>query len=448
MTFYDRETEQKEIKRLMSLVEKTKKSRMLVVTGRRRVGKTSLLLHTCQQDRVPCLYFFVTKYALEEQLAQRWLTEIGDKLQLKYLPPLKRLIDVLEFVLDYSKQQRLNVIIDECQEIDRFRPAFWSELQRLWDLEKEGSQTLLALSGSIASAMRHIFEDYSEPLFGRPDAFLRIQAFKTSVLEEILWSYQPNATNDDLLALYVITGGVAHYVMSMMDQEAWNLDKICDVVFNPNSAFIGEGSVMLANEFKSEYGVYFALLQLIARGVTKRNELQDHFEGQISGQLQRLETYYELINKSAPLLGQSNQRGLRFKMNDRFLMFWFSFIHGQQEKIEANNFVGLKEGFKKQYADFSGRALEQFFLEKLRESGQYSALGQWWSRDGQVEIDLIAIDETNQRIRFFEIKRNPKKIDINALMTKAASFFAANPKLRNYNATYEGLSLEDMRKAI
>ncbi|MBQ5766610.1 MAG: AAA family ATPase, partial [Burkholderiaceae bacterium] len=143
----------------MSLVEKTKKSRMLVVTGRRRVGKTSLLLHTCQQDSVPCLYFFVTKYALEEQLAQRWLTEIGDKLQLKYLPPLKRLIDVLEFVLDYSKQQRLNVIIDECQEIDRFRPAFWSELQRLWDLEKEGSQTLLALSGSIASAMRHIFED-------------------------------------------------------------------------------------------------------------------------------------------------------------------------------------------------------------------------------------------------------------------------------------------------
>ena len=85
MTFYDRETEQKEIKRLMSLVEKTKKSRMLVVTGRRRVGKTSLLLHTCQQDTVPCLYFFVTKYALEEQLAKRWLTEVGEKLNLKYL---------------------------------------------------------------------------------------------------------------------------------------------------------------------------------------------------------------------------------------------------------------------------------------------------------------------------------------------------------------------------
>lgn len=448
MTFYDRETERQEIRRLTELVHKTKKSRMLVVTGRRRVGKTSLLLHTCREDSVPCLYFFVTKYALEEQLAARWLEEVREKLGLKYLPQVKRLIDVLEFVMDHSKTQRLNVIIDECQEIDRFRPAFWSELQRLWDIQKEDSQVLLALSGSIASAMRHIFEDYSEPLFGRPDAFLRIKPFRTAVLDEILTSYQPEATEDDLLALYVATGGVAHYVMSMMDQEAFDLDRIADVIFNPNSAFIGEGSVMLANEFKSDFGVYFALLQLIARGVTKRNELQDHFSGQISGQLQRLETYYELITKSAPLLGQPNQRGLRFKMTDRFLMFWFSFIHGQQDKIEANNFIGLKESFKAQFADFSGRALEQFFLEKLRETGRYSALGSWWSRDGQVEIDLIAVDETARRIRFFEVKRNPKKIDLNALIAKAGSFFAANPKLRDYEASFEGLSLQDMRKSL
>ncbi len=446
MKFYDRVNEQQEIQQLTRLVERTQTSRMLVVTGRRRVGKTSLLLNCCQADSVPYLYFFVTRFAIEDQLANRWAEEIKTKLQLSYLPHFEKIIDVIGFVMEYSRNQRINVIIDECQEIDRFRPQFWSELQQVWDLKKDQSQTLLALSGSIASAMRHIFEDYSEPLYGRADRFLRIDPFKPSVLQEILLDFQPHATNDDLLALYTVTGGVAKYVMSMMEYEAFKLDGMCDVLFNSNSAFISEGSVMLANEFKADYGIYFSILELIARGVTKRTELQDHFKTQISGQLSRLEDYYHLITKINPLFVSENRRGVRYKMSDRFLMFWFTFIQGQQEKIEANNFIGMKENTLNRFNDFSGRALEQYFLEKLRETGRYSALGQWWSRDGQTEIDLIAVDEKNKKVRFFEIKRNPKKININLLMQKGSEFLKQTPQLQNYEATYEGLSIDDMRK--
>ena len=123
-------------------------------------------------------------------------------------------------------------------------------------------------------------------------------------------------------------------------------------------------------------------------------------------------------------------------------------ISAHIDLVESNRLDELKIKVEKALDVSRQHALIHFYEEKLTETKAYTAIGSWWSRDAQVEIDLIAVDEVNERIRFFEIKRNPKKIDINALMTKSAAFFAANPKLRSYNATFEGLSLEDMRKPL
>ena len=74
----------------------------------------------------------------------------------------------------------------------------------------------LIISGSVFTLMKKIFEDYEEPLFGRADEKLTLQPFKTDVLKEILYDFNPDYTPEDLLALFSITGGVTSSSATMM----------------------------------------------------------------------------------------------------------------------------------------------------------------------------------------------------------------------------------------
>ena len=218
---------------------------------------------------------------------------------------MRRLSQVIEYLLSLGKTQRINVAIDECQDLNMIEPSFWSEVQKVWDINKKNSQVFLMMSGSIASAMRNIFNEYSEPLYGRVDRFIQVRAFGITILKEILNDYRPGFSPDDLLGLYSVTGGIPWFVEDLMDRNATTIKKIAESIFQPGSKFILDGEILLANEFRSEGPVNRTLLQAIASGVTKREELQNIVgEISVSGALSRLEKQYELITKEAPLFCQ------------------------------------------------------------------------------------------------------------------------------------------------
>ncbi|MDO4936824.1 MAG: DUF234 domain-containing protein [Sutterellaceae bacterium] len=221
------------------------------------------------------------------------------------------------------------------------------------------------------------------------------------------------------------------------------LDAMLEEVTNPNSYFWSEGQILLANEFKTDYGNYFCLLQKIAHGVTKGSELQDGLSVNISGHLRKLETDYGLIAKSQPLFAKGT-RGVRYKMTDRFLIFWFRFIQSNQQLIGSNNTTELRARIRSQWENFSGRALEQYFLEQFLDSGKYTHVGQWWDRKGENEIDLIVVNANAKTMEIFEIKRNAKKIDLNRLAAKAEVFVRNTPEVKDFEYSLKGLSLEDL----
>ena len=130
----------------------------------------------------------------------------------EFLPNTERLSQVVAFVMHFSEQRLVRFIIDECQELDYIAPSFWAELQEIWDLRKNVSKFLLMMSGSIASAIRHIFGDISEPLFGRPDLMMTLRPFDTDTVKEIYRDMAAKVCAQDLLALYALTGGVARYL--------------------------------------------------------------------------------------------------------------------------------------------------------------------------------------------------------------------------------------------
>lgn len=444
--YYDREVEQKILREESALVSANQTSRLAVITGRRRVGKTELILRSMKSEKdIPFIYLFASRIA-PNALIRDWLNSISTVLGTGFVPHCERLSQVVEYLLILGKTQRINVAIDECQDINAIEPSFWSEVQKAWDLKKKNSQVFLMMSGSIASAMRNIFNEYSEPLYGRVDRFIQVRPFGVRVLEEILRDYNPRFTSDDLLALYTLTGGIPWFVEDLMDRGATTIKKMAEVVFQPGSKFIMDGEILLANEFRKDGTLNRTLLQAIASGLTKREELQNLIgDVSVSGSLSRLEKQYELITKEAPLFAKNERKG-RYRIADRYLLFWFAFVQSNEQLMAQNNFEALKAEFLNRYETFSGRALEQAFFDTFRESKKFETLGRWWDRKGQNEIDLIAIDKSS--VYFFEIKRNPKKYSAQALLTKIAAFLKEVPALQNKTLYFRGLSLADMQKDV
>lgn len=215
--YYDREEELRVLAEESQLVAKNKKSRLAVITGRRRVGKTELLLHAAKEVPGTFIYLFSTR-TQKETLIEDWAKTICDALGIAFPPKFDRLSKLIEYLLFLAKDRQINVAIDECQDISYIEPSFWSEVQKCWDLQRKDSLLFLMMSGSIASAMRNIFQEYSEPLYGRVDRLIQVRPFGAKVLCEILDDYSPSFDPDDLLALYTLTGGVAWFVEDLMER--------------------------------------------------------------------------------------------------------------------------------------------------------------------------------------------------------------------------------------
>lgn len=442
--FYAREKEQAAILSELQLVKETGSARMAVITGRRRVGKTQLILKTLRGRDEPLVYLFAARMT-REALVRAWVKEAAEKLGIAFPPRLERLSEVILWLLSLSRSRTFCVAIDECQDIDLAEPSFWSELQRDWDLSRESSRMLLLMSGSVASAMRRIFSDMSEPLYGRVNSFITVRPFGVRTLREILSDYSGKAQPESLLALYALTGGVPWFVEDLADHGATDLERMAERAFCPSSIFLTDGDILIATEFKAEAVTARTILAGLASGVTKREELQNLVPGaSISGALSKLEKFFGLITPSAPIF-ETNYRKVRYTLSDCYLKFWFLFVEKEAFAREMQDYGGMRERFLAGYPAYSGRVLEQLFAELFKEERRYSRVGRWWDRKGENEIDLIGIDDRNKTVDIFEIKRNPKKISLELLQKKADAFLSQNAgQLKGYEPRLRGLSLEDL----
>ena len=439
MRFFDRE---KEIKTLREIRKVSKKaSQFTVLTGRRRIGKTSLVFHAYEEKDF--LYFFVARNS-EKELAVGFAKEIETKLSIPLIGNPTKFADVFEFVLKIATERNITLFIDEFQDFLLINPTVFSEMQKLWDLYKDKARINLIVAGSVNSLINKIFLDNKEPLYQRMTRMIKVKPFSTQVIKEILSFYSPGYNNEDLLALYSFTGGVAKYIELFMDNEAFTCDRMIDFMINESSSFIEEGRTLLSGEFGKEYGKYFSILSALAQGYTTRSRIEEKVGGECGGYLSRLEAGLGVIGKKQPLCEKTTNKRMHYTLTDNFLTFWFRFIYKYSYLVEINNYRYLREIINKDYSVFSGIMLERYFRETLIEEEKYSRLGSWWDRKGEYEIDIIGIDEFQEKIDFYEVKRNPQKIDLGILRMKAQKFFEKNPDYRHFTQNYIGLSLEDM----
>ena len=420
MRFYNREKELASLEKVRQ-VSFSVHSQMTVLTGRRRIGKTSLIFKSC--ENTPTVYLFVSR-SNETDLCSGFTAEIRQSLNI-YVPEFTNFAELFRFLMDLGTRMKYNLIIDEFQEFYYINSVVYSLMQDIWDRYRKQSHVNLVVSGSVYTLMNQMFRDSKEPLYGRADMIMKLFPFTISVLKEILADHKPDYTKEDLLALYTFTGGIPKYIEQFMDRGCTDMESMVDLMLQPDSSFLTEGTALLIQEFGKKYGNYFSILSAISNGKNTLPEMEAAMGGiSLGGQLKRLEEDYDLIKKKRPILSKENSQTVRYDVSDLFLRFWFRYFIKYQNYIEIQNYERLADIIKKDYPTFSGLALEMYFRQQMIESKEFAEIGSWWqgkNNKDQDEIDIVGLYAEEKKALVAEVKRQSKnfKPDLFALKVNA-----------------------------
>ncbi len=440
MKFYNRTNELAELRRIQNL-SFSEYSRLTVVTGRRRIGKTSLIMKSV--EGLPTVYLFVGRKS-EATLCAEFIPVIAQSLEVFVPGEIRTFRSLFQYLMELASVKTFNLVIDEFQEFYSINESVYSDMQNIWDTYQKKSRMNLVVSGSIYSLMQKIFQHSKEPLFGRADNIIKLAAFDLSTLKEIMHDYNPEYTNDDLLALYSFTGGIPKYVELFCDNGELTIDGMISFMVRDNSPFTDEGKNLLIEEFGKNYAIYFSVLSAISGGINTQPQIESALGNKsVGGQLKRLIEDYNILTRQRPILAKEGSQTVRYEIQDNFIRFWFNYFDRHRSLIEIKNFVGLQSIIRSDYPTYSGKLLELYFKQQFAESFQYKAIGSWWEPKGtQNEIDIVALKLDKNLAVAAEVKRQKKNFKPELLAAKAEHL--KHKLLPKYQIEVRCLSLEDM----
>lgn len=436
--FYNRQKELKALQTVSEQIVETK-GQLSVMVGRRRVGKTRLLNEAFHQKETQFLYLFISRKS-ESALVTEFAEIINFELGIKFFQP-QSLRDIIDFLLDYTKQKPLTVIFDEFQDIDIVNPALFSDIQNLWDANKSNSMMHLVCCGSLYSMMTKIFKGKNEPLFNRDDRFFKIQPLQPSYLAEVLQDHgQFDAEN--MLRWWCLSGGIPKYLEWLTRFSSENVE-LFEAVISEFSPLIKEGTHRLVEDFGSEHRVYFDILGAIAKGNTSRARIENFLGMSVGVHLEKLDEVFDIIIKKRPISSKQNSRDIRYSIADPFLNFWFRFIHANKSAVEMENYEYIRRCIERDFTVYSGLELESLFVAILVESKQFGKIGGYWDAKGHNEIDIVAINDLDKKILIAEVKRQQRRYSESRLIEKSHSLLS-KLKLKDYDIEFRGFSLDNL----
>ena len=418
-------------------------ARFTVLTGRRRVGKTALVRKALDDGVLPYVHLPITRQP-ESTLCGQMQEEAERALCMPIPGSCRRFGELFDALMRESVRRPFTLVLDEFQEFDRTNPGVFGDVQAIWDRHHATSRINLVVSGSVNRLMEKIFFRDSEPLYGRNTGKLVLKPFEPALLKTVFRHYRPRFAPDALLALWTVSGGVARYVDMMMSSRAFTRKAMLASIFSETSPYADEGRTVLADEFGSDYGTYFTILSAVASGKTTSAELKNLLGTDVGGFLGKLEKQYGIVSRKQPLFDRDAAKNGHWQIDDCFFRFWFRFVFKYRYLVELGRYDRLLDIATRDFDTFSGPALERYFRWKFECEGRYTRMGGWWDRKGENEIDLVCEDETRNVLDFYEIKRDPSRIDLRPLAHKRDAFLVKNPDKRDRRISLHALSIDDM----
>lgn len=410
---------------------------MVVIFGRRRVGKTELIRHFIRDK--PALYFLATEEA-EAMNRVAFQEQVADFLDSDLLrgSSIDRWELLFRQLVLAATDRRLVIVIDEFQYIGKSNPAFLSIFQRIWDTMLCHANVMVILCGSLVSMMMSQTLNYDAPLYGRRTAQIKLRPIKFSHYREF---FDDAPSEEELIQRYSITGGVPKYV-EMFRQSHDLQEAIRDSVLDPSGYLFDEPNFLLQKEV-TDIGSYFSILRTIAAGHHKPSKISALIQQKQTNLPRYLNVLMELdlLEREVPVTEANpdkSKKGL-YLIKDNFIKFWFQFVYPNRSYIEMGHSDVVMNRLEKNFIDCHvSFVYESICREKLWElsaTGKLPCLlekvGRWWNNSH--EIDVVGLSESDRLLVLGECKywTGPIGLNILAQLEHKAAFVDWHKEKRN-----------------
>lgn len=414
-------------------------NRPALIWGRRRVGKSALIERFAESTGAPVLSHTGAGRPGSGELAmlsRRAAPITRSGMRDPRRVPYRDWDDALEHIASQAEDERLLLVLDEFPELTATTPELPGILRAFLDRLPATSKLKIIICGSAVRSMEALRE-YRAPLYGRFDLTLHVHPFRPHEAAEMLTGLTPA----DRALVYGIVGGIPLY-LSWWNQDQSIRHNLLRLACQPGGRLQSEGRLILATE--ADRGeLPAAVLNAIATGATRFSEIANAVGTNPTRTLDRL-TELRLIERVSPVTEDELRTKQRiYRIADELLAFYLGPLSRYQPEIERGLGGSIADALIDRLDHHMGRSYEDAFRQHLRRMAKHGALGShvvaigpWWTRDGNNEIDAIVIAEREQQrvpVLAAECKWG-KRVDAGrikaGLIRKAASLTRESENLR------------------
>lgn len=387
------------------------KAQLLVIYGKRRVGKTELIKQFIKDK--PSVYFLSDKRTIKEQLkelARLLNVQFNDSLLIKR--GFEDWLEVFTYLGDKVKEKFI-LTIDEYPYLTEVDKSISSIFQKGWDEYLKNSKVYLILSGSSVSMMESEALIYKSPLYGRRTGqmLLKPMSFMNG------WKFFPSKNFDEFLQIFTATGGMPAYLLQF-DGDLSLYDNIKNKILARTEFLHNEVEFILKEELREPKN-YLSILRAISFGKCKFGEIVNETgleKNVINKYLSTLEQL-QLTEREVPVTEKvptKSRKGL-YKITDNFVRFWFQYVFPYKSELEIERygevFRKLDENFNFLQSLVYENVCKELIWQFQDRLFSFERVGRWWEKD--CEIDIVAINSESKSILFGECKCSNKPVGIN-----------------------------------
>lgn len=407
--FFGRTQELGEINRLYN----TDRFEMLIMYGRRRVGKTTLIKEFCK-DKNTVLFSAVES---TEQENLKLFSNAVNKTSRAVFPDFQSLFSELA---ERGKSERLIVVIDEYPYLVKAVRGISSKLQHAIDHDFLDTKLFVILCGSSISFMESHVLGSKSPLFGRRTAQLKVQPFDYLDTAKCF----PNLSSEEKALAYGITGGIPLYIQRMLLYPTIQ-EGVLREIFNPVGYLYEEPANLLRQELR-EPQVYNSVVTAIANGYTRVSEIATQIGSDTANASKYLYSLEALgiVHKETPVGERLGKKSI-YMISDLFFRFWYRFVPQIHNSIIAGYVEDVLE--KMVYSNMNQymglifeRMCREYLLHNIKDLPIIPTdVGQWWGTDKkrrcQVQIDIVMSNYDSSEMILGECKYINTLVDVEVL---------------------------------
>jgi len=384
------------------------KPELLILYGRRRVGKTELTKEFLRKKRG--IYYLAEK--LPENLQ---LKKLSEKVIEFFDEDIIAGFSNWEMLFKYlaSKHDRYILVIDEFPYLIEREPGIISSFQKGWDEYLSNSNVFLILTGSSVSVMENSVLSYKSPLYGRRTGQLLLNQFPFNEIGDF---FEKKYEFDDLLKIWGTLGGVPFY-LEQFDSDLDYYGNVMEKIYNQNEVLFAEAEFLLNEELREPRN-YFAILRAISLGKRKLGEIINETGIDKSSIMKYISilNLLGIVEKEVPV-GEDplkSKKGL-YRIADNFFRFYFRYVFYYKDLILTDQRERLLSILKDTENQFFSLTYEDFARSAVMwiSGTNYFEIGRWWDRNA--EIDLVGMNREERRILLGEVKWSERPVGTDVL---------------------------------